>query len=307
MIICCGEALIDMIPGTSTEGDIAFRPLVGGAIFNTAIALGRLGADCAMISGLSTDLFGDRLSAALAEAGVSTDLLVRKPLPTTLAFVTLVDGKATYDFYDENSAGRMITAADLPTVPDAAKALYFGGISLAVEPGAEAYAALCRATPEDRVVMVDPNIRPGFIRDEAAFRARLATMLSRADIVKISDEDLDWLEPDPMPLAAKAARIAPQAITVVTRGADGVLALFGGTEIEVPARKAQVVDTVGAGDTFNAGLLFRLEEMSLLTREALRGIRAEDLAEALDFGARVAAVTVSRAGANPPYRHELPA
>ncbi|KAA2316846.1 carbohydrate kinase [Pseudooceanicola sediminis] len=310
MLICCGEALIDMIPTPTVEGPDGFVPHCGGAIFNTAIALGRLGANSAMLSGVSTDLFGQRLADALSGAHVSTDMLIRSDRPTTMAFVTLVDGKASYNFYDENSAGRMITPSDLPeTLSDSIEAFYFGGISLACEPGADAYAALCDRVHTDHVVMIDPNIRPGFIRDQDRFRARLDAMLGQSDIIKISDEDLDWLRPESAPLDEKAFSLCESgpAVVILTRGRDGASAYFGdGRSLHVPARPAQVVDTVGAGDTFNAGVLFRLSELGLLNKAALRDIDTGALSDALGFGARVAAVTVSRAGANPPWRSEVP-
>ncbi|MBE9638956.1 carbohydrate kinase family protein [Salipiger mangrovisoli] len=299
MILCCGESLIDMLPRTSTGGEPAFAPVAGGAVFNTAIALGRLGAPAGYFGGLSTDLFGTILSGALAASQVDSATCPRSDRPTTLAFVTLVDGHARYAFYDENTAGRMLAEVDLPALGDDVTALFFGGISLVVEPCGDTYAALC-ARAGERVVMIDPNIRPGFIKDEARYRARLAAMLARADIVKISDEDMAWLGTTP-----EALLDGGTALVLETRGAEGVLAVTARGRIEVAATRADVVDTVGAGDTFNAGLLAGLERDGLLTRAALRETDLEALRPAVALGARAAAVTVSRAGANPPWLHEL--
>ena len=307
MILCCGEALIDMIPTPCGDGATGFVPHSGGAVFNTAIALGRLGAPAGMLTGLSTDLFGRQLAGSLAEAGVATGLVVTSDRPTTLAFVQLTDGQARYTFYDENSAGRMIAPGELPALPAEVTALFFGGISLISEPGAETYAALA-GRAGDRAVMLDPNIRPGFVSDATGYRARLERMIARADIVKVSDEDLDWLYPGPAPLPDKMARMqaAGPAVVVLTRGAKGATALLpGGGHVEVPSARTTVVDTVGAGDTFNAGVMARLAERDLLRRPALAALAPEPLRDALAFGARVAAVTVSRAGANPPWRREL--
>jgi len=303
MILCCGEALIDMVP---IEG--GFAPLPGGAIFNTAIALGRLEKSPGFFSGLSCDLFGEILSDSLKASNVDTSLITATDRPTTLAFVKLTDGHATYSFYDENTAGRMLSEADLPNLPDEVKTLYFGGISLCAEPAADAYAALAKREAAKRTIMLDPNIRPGFITDEATYRARLNAMIKVSDIVKVSDEDLDWILPGDLPHAQKAAKLRSQgpAVVIVTLGSKGAAAYFGADQsITVPAPKADVVDTVGAGDTFNSGVLAALQEQDLLTKSSLRNISDAALKTALILGAKVAAVTVSRAGANPPWLSEL--
>ena len=185
-IFCAGEALIDMLPGRTEAGATAFVPHPGGSVFNTAVALGRLGAQVALISGVSEDLFGAMLAGGLTASGVETGCLIRSARPTTLAFVTLTDGEARYAFYDEATAGRMLTPGDIPALPppDATGgALFLGGISLAVEPCASAYEALARREAGRRLIVLDPNIRPGFIADEAAFRARLGRLMALADIV----------------------------------------------------------------------------------------------------------------------------
>lgn len=308
MILCCGEALIDMIPSETSRGDEAFVPHSGGAVFNTAIALGRLGVESGMLTGMSTDMFGQQLQDALAASNVDASHLIRSDRPTTLAFVRLTDGHAQYEFYDENTAGRMIQVTDLPQLSDAVSVLYFGGISLACEPCADTYAALCAEQGAERAVMVDPNIRPGFIRDADRFRGRMNGILERADIVKVSDEDLDWLFPGPddLPTKVKSLQAMGPNLVILTRGGEGATAFMPGEKnVTVPAQKAQVVDTVGAGDTFNAGVLARLSQLGVLTKPALAEIDTDTAAAALAFGAKVAAVTVSRAGANPPWAKEL--
>ena len=300
MILCCGEALIDMLPRESTGGEPAFSPYAGGAVFNTAIALGRLGAKTGFFGGLSTDLFGEQLVSVLEASKVDASLAARSDRPTTLAFVTLTDGHAKYAFYDENTAGRMLTAADLPTLSQDVNAVFFGGISLVAEPAADAYAAFCAREAGNRVIMIDPNIRPGFITDEPRYRARLDAMLAQADIIKVSDEDMDWIGVTPEQLINGGA-----ALVLVTRGAEGVDAVTAAGTFRVAAQRAEVVDTVGAGDTFNAGLLAGLDEAGLLTRDALRGADQAALTPALELGTKSAAITVSRAGANPPWRNEL--
>lgn len=308
MILCCGEALIDMVAAPSLDGPDGFVPHSGGAVFNTAIALGRLGARAGMLTGLSHDMFGDQLADALKASDVDTTHIIRSDRPSTLAFVKLEDGQASYSFFDENSAGRMIRPEDMPALPSDVTALFFGGISLASDPSASAYAALLERQGGSRAVMIDPNIRPLFITDAEGYRRRMAAMISQADIVKVSDEDLDWLNPAPLTQAEKISAMLDTgpSVVIVTQGAEGAIAtLADGTSITVPAVKTNVVDTIGAGDTFNAGFLAKLSELDLLTPEALGTLDPDALRDAMTYGARVAAITVSRAGANPPWANEL--
>ena len=308
MILCCGEALIDMVPEPTVSGAEGYVPRTGGAIFNTAIGLGRLGCRVSLLSGISSDLFGQQLIGELAASDVIADKVIRSERPTTLAFVRLTNGQASYAFFDENSAGRMIAPDDLPANIDDISALYFGGISLACEPGAETYASFAQQHAQDCVVMLDPNIRPSFIADEGAFRRRIEGMLQLADIVKVSDEDLDWLIPDGDMLEEKIAllRAMGSSIVILTRGGAGAQAwLPDGETVFVSSPKVEVVDTVGAGDTFNAGVLANLYEAGLLSKNPIRSMTAMQLKNALSFGAKVAAINVGRAGANPPWRSEF--
>jgi len=305
MILCAGEALIDMLPRQTAAGEAAFAPYAGGAVFNTAIALGRLGAKTGFFSGISTDLFGEMLGEALKASKVRS-LAHTSDRPTTLAFVTLTGGHAKYAFYDENTAGRMLTPADLPKLGKDVTAIFLGGISLVVEPCGATYEALMVREAPNRVTMLDPNIRPGFIRDERAYRARIGRMLALADIVKLSDEDLHWLlgKGDLRALAGEILRMGPKLVCV-TEGAAGARGFTARGEVAVEGRRVEVADTVGAGDTFNAGVLAALDTAGALTKAALADLPDETLRKALSLGCRAAAVTVSRAGANPPWSHEL--
>jgi fructokinase len=307
MILCCGEALIDMLPRETTLGERAFAPYAGGAVFNTAIALGRLGAPVGFFSGLSTDLMGEILIETLEASKVDTSLAARSGRPTTLAFVKLVNGQATYAFYDENTAGRLLSEAELPEIPDGIGTFFFGGISLVNDPAASTYAAfMARAAAKGRVTMIDPNIRPGFITDQAGYRARIARMMGMADIVKLSDEDLHWLQGDGDLVALARGILAGGAkVVLITEGAKGARAVTATQDRFVAARKVEVVDTVGAGDTFNAGVLAALHQAGVLEKSTISTLSDDVLDAALTLGVRSAAVTVSRAGANPPWAHEL--
>lgn len=305
MIIACGEALIDMLPRTTTLGEAAFAPYAGGAVFNTAIALGRLGAPVGFFSGISTDMLGEVLTRTLSESRVDFSHAARSGRPTTIALVKLTDGHATYAFYDENTAGRMLSPADLP--PEGiADAWFFGGISLVAEPCGAVYEALQSREAPARVTMIDPNIRPGFVTDAAAYRARIDRMVAQADIVKVSDEDLRWIMgAGEIADLARALVARGPSLVCVTEGARGATGYGKRAEVFVPATPVTVADTVGAGDTFNAGVLAALHGAGLLTKAALAGLSEPAMRDALSLGVRAAAVTVSRAGANPPWAHEL--
>ncbi|MFW8634918.1 carbohydrate kinase family protein [Cribrihabitans pelagius] len=310
MILCCGEALIDMIPRQTRGGggQEAYVPYSGGSVFNTAIALGRLGVSAGMLTGLSADRFGRQLAAELTASLVDTSYCVTTSRPSTIAVLHMNDGQAAYTFYDENSALRGIRAQDLRDIGDEVNCLFFGGISLCHAPAADVLLELAERHAARLPVMVAPNIRPGFIRAPDAYRDRLERIISLASIVKVSEEDLDWIFPEAATLQDKIARILDigPGLAVLTRGASGVAGFRrDGRLTEAVAHPAEVADTVGAGDTFNAGFLVKASELGLLTPGALEEAEDSDLAACLAFGARAVAVTVSRAGANPPWRHEL--
>jgi fructokinase len=307
MILSCGEALIDMLPRTSTLGEPCFAPYAGGAVMNTAIALGRLGAPSGFFSGLSTDMLGEILTQTLEASKVDTSFCARSARPTTVAFVKLVNGQATYAFYDENTAGLMLGQDQLPKLPDSVDTLFFGGISLVNDPAASTYAALQARECGRRVTMIDPNIRLGFIAGkEAAYRARIEGMIAKADIVKLSDEDLAWVmgPGDAMTQARQILAWGPKVL-FVTEGAKGARAVTATQDRFVAAQKVVVADTVGAGDTFNAGVLAALHAAGALSKARLTALSDAELDAALSLGTRAAAITCSRPGANPPWAHEL--
>lgn len=306
MIICCGEALIDMLPRKLAKGEDVFLPVPGGAIFNTAIALGRLGEEAGFISGISTDMFGEQLIDALKASNVSEQYCVRNDQPTTLAFVKLTDGNAEYSFFDEQSAGRNVTKADLPTLDTNIKALHFGAISLIPEPCGSAYETLLLTQAPSRVISLDPNIRIGFIKDVAKHRARITRMAEASDIIKVSDEDLAWITDGAGEISQVNTWLSGlTSIVIITRGSNGADVYTKNYHFRSPAVETTIIDTVGAGDTFNAGLLAGLRRAEVLEKQKLISIEQDDLEKAVKLANSVASITVSRAGANPPWQHEL--
>jgi len=306
MILCCGEALIDMLPCETANGETAFMPLAGGSVFNTSIALGRLNVPTGFFSGLSSDFFGEVLRDTLARSNVDYSFSAISDRPTTLAFVRLVDGQARYAFYDENTALRMISESDIPAVNDNIDALLFGCISLISEPCGSVYEALMTREASKRVMFLDPNIRTGFITDRKTHLARMKRMIALADVVKLSDEDLEWFGEKGThdEIAAEWLKLGPKLI-VITKGAHGADAYSASATVRVPGVKVDVVDTVGAGDTVNAGILASLHGQGLLNKDAVAKLDEDQIHAAVALGVRAAAVTVSRAGANPPWATEM--
>jgi fructokinase len=306
MIVCCGEALIDFLPRKTTEGASAYQPFCGGSVYNTAIALGRLGVPVGLYTGLSTDFFGDMLREGLSASKVSLKYTKAWEKPSTLAFVKLTGGHARYSFFDDNSAGRMLTKRDWPKLERQVQALHFGSISLIPEPGGDTLEGLMKREAKARVISLDPNIRPGMIKDRRSHLARLHRMIALADIVKVSDEDVAWMtgKDDAKAAARKWLKLGAK-IVIVTRGGKGVEAFTNTYSVSRPAEKVKVADTVGAGDTFTAGLLAALRSMKLLDKKKLAGLSEANLATALGFAARAAAFTCSRPGADPPWAKEI--
>ncbi|WP_343313316.1 carbohydrate kinase [Brucella sp. BE17] len=306
MILCCGEALIDMLPRETSAGESTFMPVAGGSVFNTSIALGRLGVSTGFFSGLSSDFFGQILRETLKRSHVDYSYSAISDRPTTLAFVRLVDGQARYAFYDENTALRMLSQSDIPLIDDSIKAMLFGCISLISEPCGSVYEALMTREAAKRVMFLDPNIRTSFVTNREAHLARMKRMIALADIVKLSDEDLDWFGESGThaEIASRWLKLGPKLI-VITKGAHGADAYTARAKVSVPGVKVDVADTVGAGDTVNAGILASLNVQGLLTKQAIAALDDDQIHAAVALGVRAAAVTVSRAGANPPWATEM--
>ncbi|GAA4851833.1 carbohydrate kinase family protein [Saccharopolyspora rosea] len=307
MIVIGGEALVDLVPDSSTaDGELGpLHPRLGGGPYNVAIALGRLGIPVGFHARLSTDQFGDKQFERLKRSDVDVSLVRRGPEPTTLAVVGLgEDGSARYSFHTEGTAAFAVTDQEFP--PDTA-AVCLGTLGMAVEPAASVYeAVLFRESGLGRFVALDPNIRTDLIADRDAYRRRFESWLPALGLLKVSEEDAAWLADgtDVLGAARDWQRRGPAAV-VLTRGAAGMAAVAGDDVVEVPGVRAEVVDTIGAGDTVQAALLAWLHRRGALSADAVRRLSRQEWEEALRFAASAAAVTVSRAGAEPPWAAEL--
>lgn len=305
MIVVCGEALIDLVP-LGPDGAYTARP--GGSPANVAVGLGRLGAPVALLSRLSGDALGRRLTAHVTSSHVDTARALVAQEPTTLAVVTLdEDGKAEYAFYVDGAADGGWRPQDLPAqLPDGAALHVSGSLALGVPSMGDTVEALLRRERGRRVLAMDPNIRPRLARDEADLRARLDRWLGLVDLVKVSADDLEWITPgEPLEQVAQRWRARGPAVVVVTRGEAGAYALGPDGAVELPGTPVEVADTVGAGDAFMSGLLCALDEAGDLSAERLAALPGDRLAAALAFAQQVAAETCRRVGADPPWRSEL--
>lgn len=301
-----GEALIDF---TATDEALGFQGREGGALANSAIAAARLGQPTGFITQLSTDLFGERLMAHLQRNGVDTRFVLRSPAPSTLAFVERTPTSNRYAFYTQGTADTQWAPAELPQLPAGCAWLHFGSIALLHEPAASRIVDLVRAQRGQRLVLFDPNARPSLIADLPRWRAQCAQWMQHCDLLKLSDEDLAQLSPGLSPEAAAQQYLAqgPQAV-VLTRGGDGAtLYRADAAPLAVRPPPVPVRDTIGAGDTFAAGLSVALVEQGVRTREALAALPDAGWQQVLNFAAAAAALSCTREGADPPRRSEVDA
>ena len=309
MIIVGGENLIDFIQTDSADGTPLYQAKAGGSPYNCAMAIGRQGASVGYITPISTDTLGDMLANTLTTSGV--DLLAqRSDEPTSLAVVSLNAGAPSYQFYRENTAERMVSLTVLMnSTPDMATAFYVGSLAIADGEDAEVWADYFCAMHEKGIfTALDPNIRPAFIHNTEDYSARLDRVLMQTDLLKLSDEDLNWLYPDVgITAAAKMLMKRTSAkLLVVTLGSEGAFALANGHVVTV--KSAPVInlrDTVGAGDTFMATLLSYLEQRNALTADALVGMSVENIEKLLNYAACAAALNCEEYGCNPPSLNAL--
>ncbi|MGY8636193.1 carbohydrate kinase [Bradyrhizobium sp. 14AA] len=307
MLIACGDALIDFVPTRNTEGREAVMPAVGGSCLNVAIGMARLGAPTGFVGGISTDLFGRMIADHAAASHVGLDLATRSDHQTTLAFVRIVAGESHYAFYDAETATRNWSYRRGTISFDTVEAVHVGSTTLVNDQGAAETKALIADARASSTISFDPNCRPNLVKDKPAYLARMAEFAGSADLIKMSDVDFAYLFGDE-PYAQRASALLGQGtrLVVITRGNNGAIAWHAGAgQIEVAAPKVDVADTIGAGDSFQAALLFALHKQGRLARATLKDIGADELRRALSFAANCAGMTCTRPGADPPWIHEI--
>ena len=298
-IICLGDALIDF----KEIDTLTFKGFVGGSPLNVAVAAARLGESVGFASQVSTDQFGKAIRAYLQENGVDTSFLLQSDAPSTLAFVGEVEGEAVFDFVANRSADVLYDPQPRQDFGEV-KMVQFGSISLLQEPAATTLTDTAAKHAQSAAVVFDPNVRPALIADRRAFEARLQRdWLPISHLVKVSSQDLRWLYPDtPYEEVAKGwLERGPQAVIVTDGGASVTLYRANHEALSVPPFEVEVVDTVGAGDTFTGALTVSLLEHG----GALQDLGDELWLEVLRTAAAAAALNCTRAGADPPTQEEL--
>jgi fructokinase len=307
MFTVCGEALMDVFAQGETAAGVHLDARIGGSPLNVAIGLARLGQRVDFLGGLSRGFLGERLRRAMAAEGVGLSRAVSLDAATTLGLVGLdASGSASYNFYGHGCADRLLQAEHLPVLGDECKALHFGSYTMVVEPVASTLRSLVERERGQRLIAYDPNLRLNVEPDRARWAEAVTWMAQRAHLIKVSSEDLELLRPgQPIAEVVQEWLALGVSLVVVTHGGQGAAATTPRCSVTVPAIPVQLVDTVGAGDTFQAAMLCWLAERRLMASSGLREIEAGPLREMLSFAATAAGITCTRRGADMPRRAEL--
>ncbi|MFI8825392.1 carbohydrate kinase [Streptomyces sp. NPDC053431] len=308
LVTVLGECVADAftVPAP-TPGELALRVLPGGGPANTAVALARLGTPARLLARLSDDVFGRLFRGHMEASGVDLTAAVPAAEPSTLAVAELdPEGRAAYSFHAQGTADWQWTADELAATDlDSTTCLHSGSLALVREPGATVVENFLARASATATVSVDPNVRPLLVGLEV-YRERLPRWCALADILRLSEDDLELLLPgDTIERACDTWHAAGVPLVVITRGERGAVASLDGERTAVPAPPTEVVDTVGAGDSFTAGLLHHLGTRGLLGGR-LTGLRLDDVFDACAFASQVAALTCGVVGPNPPWAGQLP-
>jgi fructokinase len=302
MLLSCGDALIDFLPVKSVDGRDAAVPVAGGSCLNVAVGMARLGAPTGFVGGISTDLFGRMIADHALASQVELRYATRSEHQTTLAFVRTVAGEPQYAFYDEATASRnwRYRRASIPF--DEIEAIHVGSTTLVNDEGAAQALAMIDDADAAVTISFDPNCRPALVRHKDRYVDQMDAFAASADIVRMSDVDFEFLYGgSDFAGRAKSFMAAGASLVVVTRGIQGAQAWHGQAGmVEVRAPTIDVVDTIGAGDSFQAALLFALRALGRISVEALIEVNPAELRRALSFASGCAAFTCGRAGADPP-------
>jgi fructokinase len=304
VIVTGGEALVDMV-----DDGVAVRPVAGGGPFNTAIAFGRLDVSVGFLGPISRDSYGQMLAQQLVDAGVDTSLVHWSDAPTPRAVVHKQhDGRNEYTFELEQTSLVDLKPEDLPVLPQEAWAVYVGTLALAIDPPAAAYEALLDREAGRRQIIFDPNVRPAIFGHVTSYRARFERLAGLADLVKLSDDDAAWIYPRRRleEVVELILGFGPR-IVAVTRGPHGAVAASATAFVDVPGMSVDVVDTVGAGDSFGAAMVAALVDDAAFGPRATQTADDAVLQRAVSYAVAASAITCTRAGAVPPSREEIDA
>ncbi|MBV7512424.1 carbohydrate kinase [Pseudomonas sp. PDM25] len=311
MYLVCGEALFDFFSENDVNAQaskVNYKAIAGGSPFNVAVGLRRLGIDVALFAGLSSDYLGRRLQQVLQEEGVRPDYLQDFDAPTTLAMVAVgADGSPHYSFRGEGCADRQLLPGHLPELGAEVRGLHIGSFSLVVQPIADTLLALVRRESGKRLISLDPNVRLNPEPNIELWRERINTLVEHADLIKVSDEDLNLLYPERDPQSVIHGWLEHRCqLVFLTRGGQGatVFSRRHGSW-SAPACAVVMADTVGAGDTFQAALIAWLTEQQLDSVEGLQRLSREQIDAMLTFAVSAAALTCGKTGPDLPYRHQL--
>ena len=314
MILCVGEAVIDLLQTDIVGTGQAFLPIPGGCAYNTSIAIGRLGVPVSFFGRISKNFFGDMQAKRLLENNVNDILLIRCEQNPVLSFIKIEAGKEPqYAFYEEGTSDRALLPEELPEqLPENANCVVFGSISLVMEPIGSTIEAFIIEKARNIVTSFDPNIRPFIIKDRNAYLKRFKKLSGASDIVKISMEDYEYIDANSGPQEALENLIKMGTrLAIITLGPKGARAMLHRNNetitgvfapgINVPS----LVDTVGAGDTFHGAFLAWLEQRGKLSHNAINELSENDLLNALVFANKAAVFVCGRHGCEPPFLNEI--
>ncbi|MBB3105050.1 carbohydrate kinase family protein [Azomonas macrocytogenes] len=313
MFLVCGEALFDLFvdPAHSEfPGKVGFTAIAGGSPFNVAVGLSRLGVGSALLTGVSNDFLGQQLRQVLENEGVSTHYLAQPEATSTTLSLVAVDkrGVPHYSFYGHSGADRQLLPSHVPEIGKEIRGIHVGSYSLVVAPTAGTLYELVHKSSQDRLITLDPNVRLNVEPDLDVWRERITAFAQHAHIIKVSEEDLELLYPGQDPQVIAATLLANQCqLVCLTHGENGssVFTRNHGNWTS-PACQINTIDTVGAGDTFQAALITYLLENGFDTPATLATLQRAHIEAMIDFATQAAALTCQRHGPDLPRRHELP-